>query len=151
MTDYIVQEITKCTNCKCKYKTTEENFELYFGFKKGEEPFKTCRKCRNKGKPKIKCDRCLLDVMEDEIKEHRSSVYCRETHYAAQKKICEFCSEFKVNCWRCKWWYYDAPKEVLRFNEKYQNEEGIKYIKDQLRKEKPYKPYNPDDEDINNL
>ena len=93
MTDYIIQEITKCTNCKCKYKTTEENVELYFGFKRSEEPFKTCRKCRYKGKPKIKCDRCLLDVVEVEIKEHRSSVYCRETHSAAQKRVCEFCSE----------------------------------------------------------
>ena len=148
MAEYVVQEITKCTHCKCKYKTTEENFELYFGFKKDEEPFKVCRKCRSKGKPKIKCDRCLLDVLEDEIKEHRNSVYCRETHFAAQKKICEFCSEFKVNCWRCNFWYWNAPNSVLDFNEKYQNEEGIKYIKEQLRKEKPYKPYNPDDEGL---
>ena len=77
----------------------------------------------------------MLDVMEVEIKEHRSSAYCRETHSAAQKQICEFCSEFKgVSCSRCKCWYWNSPDQVLRFNETYQNEEGIKYIKNQLNK-----------------
>ena len=64
------QEITKCLKCKKKYKTNEDNFDLYFGYKAHDVPFKTCIKCRGKNKPKIKCPRCQSDILPEEEREY---------------------------------------------------------------------------------
>jgi hypothetical protein len=86
--------IVKCSNCKKKYKTNEENFDVYFGYKnKQDEPFKTCFKCRSKGQPKTNCDRCGLEILPEEKSIHHGSVYCRKEALERHKKACTICSK----------------------------------------------------------
>ena len=89
--------IVKCSNCKKKYKTNEDNFDVYFGYKnKKDEPFKTCFKCRSKGKPKITCDRCGLTILPEEKHMHNEGVYCREEAVKRHKATCTVCSTVSI-------------------------------------------------------
>ena len=35
-----------CSKCKCKYINDEEHIKQYFGYKRSEERYKTCVRCR---------------------------------------------------------------------------------------------------------
>ena len=86
--------LVKCSNCKKKYKTNEDNFDVYFGYKnKQDEPFKTCFKCRSKGKPKTTCDRCGLPILPEEQHIHNEGVYCRKVAVERHKETCTVCSK----------------------------------------------------------
>ena len=89
--------IVKCSNCKKKYKTNEDNFDVFFGYKnKNDEPFKTCFKCRSKGKPKLTCDRCGLSILPEEKYMHNEGVYCREEALKMHRATCTVCSPLAV-------------------------------------------------------
>ena len=118
------QQITKCSNCKKKYKTNEDNFDVYFGYKAHDVPFKTCIKCRGKNKPKIKCPHCQLDILPEEEHMHKQSVYCRSIRYEQARTNCDVCCDKKSSCGRCKWiwaayeplvkYYTDNPEENVK-------------------------------------
>ena len=80
-------------------------------------PCKTCAKCRGKNKTKTKCDRCEMDVIEDEMTMHRATEHCRRTHYKKQKAICEFCSNLEVSCKRCEACLANRPCSVISLEE----------------------------------
>jgi hypothetical protein len=87
----------KCSHCKKKYKTNEETFDVYFGYKnKQDEPFKTCFKCRSKGKPKTNCDRCGLEILPEEQHIHNEGVYCRKVAVERHKATCTVCSKTAI-------------------------------------------------------
>ena len=126
--------IKQCSHCHKKYTLTDDEFEIVFGYKEHDVPFKTCSKCRGKNKPKIKCDRCEMDVIEGEMTMHRETEHCRRTHYNKQKAICEFCSHLEVSCKRCEAWLYNCLENVIAINEYIKdNERGVGYIKSHLK------------------
>ena len=89
--------IVKCSNCKKKYETNEENFDVYFGYKNNQGvPFKTCFKCRSKGKPKTTCERCGLDILPEEKHIHNESVYCRKQALEQHKRNCKVCNKTSI-------------------------------------------------------
>ena len=125
----------RCSNCKKKYTLTDYEFEITFGYKEHDVPYKTCNKCRGKNKTKITCDRCGMNVIEGEITMHRMTEHCCRTHYKKQKVICEFCSHLEeVSCKRCEAWLYNRPDNVIALD-KYikENELGEMYIKSDLK------------------
>ena len=116
--------ITKhCKACHKTYTLNEYDFEIIFGYQKHDVPYKSCSKCRGRRKPKIKCDRCDMDVIDGEIVMHRWTEHCRRTHYKKQKAICEFCSHLEVSCKRCEAWLANRPDSVISLEEYIKNNE----------------------------
>eukprot|EP00971_Amphidinium_carterae_P117365 2324903-Amphidinium_carterae.1 len=87
-----IMETIRCSNCKKNYKVNENKFELYFGYKTYDVPFKTCVQCRGRNKTKIRCEKCGLGILPDEKHMHQESVYCRSVAFdkAKQEQITTF-------------------------------------------------------------
>eukprot|EP00971_Amphidinium_carterae_P264111 5239615-Amphidinium_carterae.1 len=65
-------ETIKRSNCK---KNECNTFEVYFGYKTYNVPFKTCVECRGRDKTKIKCEKCGLGSSVAVNKTNRSATY----------------------------------------------------------------------------
>jgi len=124
----------RCSNCKKKYSLTDDEFEIIFGYKELDVPFKTCSKCRGKNKTKIRRDICEMDVSEGEMTMYRTTEHCRRIQYEKPKAICDFCSHLEVSCKRCEARLSNRTDEVIPLEESIKNTElGVYYIKDDLK------------------
>ena len=47
-------EYIKCSKCRCKYINDDDHIKNDFGYNRLEERFKTCVKCRERGKEQNK-------------------------------------------------------------------------------------------------
>jgi hypothetical protein len=90
-----------CSNCKCKYINDEEHISKDFGYTRLEERYKTCVKCRARGKIEGKK---YYDKHKEELNE-----YCRK--YREEHK--EYDKQYRErNADRLK--EYDRVRDQIR-------------------------------------
>ena len=63
-----IDKYIKCSKCRCKYINDDDHIKNDFGFNRLNERFKTCMKCRERGREQNKAYR---EAHKDEIAERK--------------------------------------------------------------------------------
>ena len=85
------EEHIKCSTCGCKYMAIYAQIDLWFGYNRLDNRYKTCKKCRESRKnnkqegkeynkayslEKLKCDMCNCTVSRSNLSRHKQTNKC---------------------------------------------------------------------------
>ena len=68
----------KCAVCTCKHTNDDIHIKIDFGYNRLNERYKTCVKCRDKGKIKTTCSKCGFQVVKQLISRHHKTDKCKQ-------------------------------------------------------------------------